>query len=90
MEILQGYAYHIKDSYFKVANLIQNMFPMTKEYIDHIHTKNENPIPVKKELQKVIEKNVKSFRALSAKGVKVTFTDIIRLEKLMMESMTNE
>ena len=159
MEILQGYAYHIKDSYFKVANdpflmqnkedgkyrpilycvkdehaeiywmvpitsqyekfaeirnkiihsgkkckgivlgeyddrraafLIQNMFPVTKEYIDHIHIKNENPVPVRKELQKVIEKNVKSFLALNAKGVKVTFTDITRLEELMLESMAKE
>ncbi len=159
MEILQGYAYHIKDSYFKIAKddflmqnkeegkyrptlycvkdgstgmywmvpitsqydkfwkirnkiiksgkkckgivlgeyddckaafLIQNMFPVTKEYIDHIHTKNGNPVPVKKELQKIIEKSVKSFLTMNAKGLKVTFTDITRLEKMMMERMTDE
>lgn len=66
------------------------MFPVTKEYIDHIHTKNGNPVPVKKELQKVIEKNVKSFLMMNAKGLKVTFTDITRLEKMMMERMTDE
>ncbi len=153
MEILQGYAYHIKDSYFELvkddnlmqnkekgsyrptlycikdlytqllwmvpitsqyekyatirnkilnsgkpcrgiilgefdgqqaAFLIQNMFPITEEYIDHIHTKNGNPIPVKKDLQKVIKKNVKSLLALNARGIKVTFTDIDRLKELMM------
>ena len=153
MEILQGYAYHIKDSYFELVNddnlmqnkekgsyrptlycikdlytqllwmvpitsqyekyatirnkilnsgkscrgiilgefdgqqaafLIQNMFPITEEYIDHIHTKNGNPIPVKKDLQKVIKKNVKSLLALNARGIKVTFTDIDRLKELMM------
>lgn len=117
MKILQGYAYHIKDSYFekvkdsnlmqnkvngkyrpimycikdanleiywmvpitfqcdkyfairekilhsgklckgiivgefdgqKSAFLIQNMFPTIEEYIEHIHTKNGNPVPMKR------------------------------------------
>lgn len=67
----------------KAAFLIQNMFPVTEEYIDHIHTKNGNPVPVKRELQKKIRKNVKSLLALNAKGIKVTFTDITRLETMM-------
>jgi hypothetical protein len=29
------------------AFLLQNMFPITEEYLDHIHTKNGNPVPVK-------------------------------------------
>lgn len=66
------------------AFLIQNMFPVTENYIDHIHTKNGNPVPVKRELQRVIRKNVKSFLALNKKGIKVTFTDITRLEQLLL------
>lgn len=69
----------------KAAFLIQNMFPVTEEYIDHIHTKNGNPVPVKKELQKVIRKNVKSLLALNARGIKVTFTDINRLKDIMIK-----
>lgn len=46
----------------KAAFLIQNMFPITLKYIDHVHTKN-----------------TKSFIAISEKGIKVTFTDIIKL-----------
>lgn len=153
MELLQGYAYHIKDSYFEfvqdtnlmqnkeqgnyrptlycikddnvdlywmvpitsqyekfssirekilksgkpcrgiilgkfdgqdAAFLIQNMFPVTEEYIDHIHTRNGNPVPVNRELQKVIRKNVKKLLVLNDKGIKVTFTDISRLRKLML------
>ena len=69
----------------KAAFLIQNMFPVTEEYIDHIHTKNGNPVPVKKELQKKIRKNIKSLLTLNAKGIKVTFTDITRLEEMLKE-----
>lgn len=155
MEILQGYAYHIKDSFFEFAQdthlmqnkelgsyrptmycikdpkfdlywmvpitsqyqkyfeirehilrkgkpckgiilgkfdgkeaafLVQNMFPVKEAYIDHIHTKNGNPVPVKRELQKVIRKNVMSFLALNDRGIRVTFTDITRIkEKLLNE-----
>lgn len=154
MEILQGYAYHIKDSYFEFANdtnlmqnkesgsyrptlysvkdektglywmvpissqyekfskirekildrgkpckgiilgnfdgqdaafLIQNMFPVTEKYIDHIHTKNGKPVPVKREIQKEVRKNVKSFLVLTEKGIKVTFTDIVRLQKMLLD-----
>lgn len=74
----------------KAAFLIQNMFPVTKEYIDHIHTKNGNPVPVKRELQKKIRKNVKSLLALNAKGIKVTFTDITNLEEMLKGCRKNE
>lgn len=63
--------------------LLQNMFPATEKYIDHIHTKNGNPVPVKYELQFQIDKNVKKLLALNKKGIKVTFTDINRLQDLM-------
>ena len=63
----------------KAAFLIQNMFPITLKYIDHVHTKNGNPVPVNKKLQDIIRKNTKSFIAISEKGIKVTFTDIIKL-----------
>jgi hypothetical protein len=154
MEILQGYAYHIKDSYFELAHdkylmqnkengsyrptlyciedektglywmipissqydkfktirekiinsgkpcksiilgefdgqkavfLIQNMFPVTQDYIDHVHTRNGNPVPVKKELQRIIRKNVKSLLVLNDKGIKVTFTDINKLKELFIK-----
>lgn len=63
----------------KAAFLIQNMFPITLKYIDHVYTKNGNPVPVNKKLQDIIRKNTKSFIAISEKGIKVTFTDIIKL-----------
>ena len=152
MEIISGYAYHIKDSYFTFANdpnlmqnkergsyrptlycirdtktgilwmvpissqyekfktihdkiiasgkpcrgivlgeyagqnaayLLQNMFPIKEEYIDHIHTKNGNPVPISFKLQAEIKKNMKTLLALNARGIKVTFTDINRLMSLL-------
>ena len=69
----------------KAAFLLQNMFPVTEQYLDHIHTKNGNPVPVKQVLQSEIQKNVKFLLALNAKGVKVTFTDITRLKNKLLE-----
>ena len=60
------------------------MFPVTLKYIDHIHTKNGNPVPVNKKLQGIIKKNTKSLIAISERGVKVTFTDIIRLRNKLI------
>ena len=63
----------------KAAFLLQNMFPITEDYIDHIHTKNGNPVPVKHSIQVEIERNLRKLLALNAKGIKVTFTDIDKL-----------
>ena len=73
----------------KAAFLLQNMFPVTEKYLDHVHTKNGNPVPVKRELQKEITKNVKHFLALNTKGIKVTFTDITRLQRMLLEDNDN-
>ena len=61
--------------------------PFHTVFIDHIHTKNGNPVPVKKELQKIIKKNVKALLSLNNRGIKVTFTDISRLRTLMQEQL---
>ena len=35
----------------QAAFLLQNMFPITEKYLDHIHTRNNNPVPVKYAIQ---------------------------------------
>ena len=67
----------------KAAYLLQNMFPITEKYIDHIHTVNGNPVPVSFELQEEIRKNLKALLSLNSRGIKVTFTDINNLMKLL-------
>lgn len=71
----------------KAAFLIQNMFPVTARYIDHVHTRNGNPVPVNKKLQDKIKRNAKSLILMSEKGIKVTFTDVIELRnKFIVDS----
>ena len=69
------------------AFLLQNMFPVTEHYLDHIHTRNNNPVPVKHSLHSKISTNMKRLRQLHARGRKVVFPDITRLEKIMLEEL---
>ena len=71
----------------RAAFLLQNMFPLTEYYLDHIHTRNNNPIPVKHSIHHEINTNIKRIRQLHAKGKKVVFPDITRLEKIMMDEL---
>lgn len=71
----------------KAAFLIQNMFPITEYYIDHIHTKNGQPVPVTYKLQNRVKKCVNEVIALTKRGYKTTFTDIKRLETLMLSEL---
>ena len=68
----------------EAAFLLQNMFPITDCYLDHIHTRNNNPIPVKHYIRKEVVTRMKKIRLLHSKGKKVVFPDIDRLEKIML------
>ena len=69
------------------AFLLQNMFPVTERYLDHIHTRNNNPVPVKHSVHSEISTNMKRLRQLHARGRKVVFPDITRLEKIMLAEL---
>ena len=43
----------------QVAFLLQNMFPITEKYLDHIHTRNNNLVPVKYSIQTEISTEMK-------------------------------
>lgn len=74
----------------KAAFLLQNMFPITEDYLDHIHTRNGNPVPVAVVVQKELETKAKRLLALAHRGKKLIFPDVIRLEKLMIEQQTHK
>jgi hypothetical protein len=62
------------------------MFPITEVYLDHIHTKNGNPVPVKHTLQQETKTKLKQLLHLIRSGRKAVFTDVQRLEQLMASS----
>ena len=72
----------------EAAFLLQNMFPITEQYLDHIHTRNGNPVPVNYTLAQEVKSNLQQLRQLIYRGKKVVFTDVKRLEKLMIEELT--
>lgn len=72
----------------QAAFLLQNMFPITEKYLDHIHTRNNNPVPVKYSIQTEVSTKMKRILQLHARGKKIVFPDISRLEGLMLEEIT--
>lgn len=74
----------------KSVFLLQNMFPITEKYLDHIHTRNNNPVPVKYKTKKIIENYTKDLLNLTRKGYKIVFPDILRLEKIMLQEIKSE
>jgi hypothetical protein len=69
------------------AFLFQNMFPVLPKYIDHVHTVAGVSMPVNLAVQKELFKRFKEIRRLYARGVKMVFPDITRLEKLMLDEL---
>jgi hypothetical protein len=65
--------------------LLQNMFPILPEYIDHIHSIKGNPAPVNQRLQKRIGQHARELLRLHKRGIKIIFPDIDRLEKTMLD-----
>lgn len=74
----------------KAAFLLQNMFPITEKYLDHIHTRNGNPVPVKYIIAQEVRSNMQRLRQLINRGKKVVFPDVQRLEKLMLAELQTE
>ena len=69
------------------AFLLQNMFPILPKYINHVHTVASIPMPVNPVVRDKVIKRFKEIRRLYARGVKMVFPDILRLEKLMMDEL---
>ena len=67
--------------------LLQNMFPILPKYIDHIHMVKQTSIAVDVRLQTIIDRNFRELIRLHRRGIKIIFTDITRLEKLMFDEL---
>lgn len=88
MQIDVGCFYFIKDSFFDIIEdpeLIQNMFPVTEEYIESQYIKNKVPIKVSNQLQtEIIYKTNKVLNLYKHGMKKIVFPNIDNiLEKLL-------
>ncbi len=74
----------------KAAFLLQNMFPITDKYIDHVHTRNGQPVPVKKSIQDKINKSFKVvINLINKKHFNIVFTDVKKLERTMIDEVND-
>lgn len=67
------------------AFLIQNMCPITLRYLSEVYLDRfESPVSVEIYLQKQIESQAKKVLALVRKGVKLVFSDILKIEAALL------
>lgn len=74
----------------RAAFLLQNMFPITEYYIDHVHTKRGNPVPVHTTIQDIINKNIRQLLQLIRYNKRVVFPDIKKIENIMLLEYTDD
>ncbi len=70
------------------AYLIQNAFPITADYFDHIHTSQGKPLTLHTTTAKLIVENLNNNLRLHKRGVHLFFADIDRLYKLMCDHLS--
>ena len=69
------------------AFLIQNAFPITSDYFDHIHTRFGKPATISDHTRTEIIKCLKSNLALHHRGICLFFADIDRIYALMEKKL---
>lgn len=69
--------------------LIQNAFPITQKYFDHVHTIQQKPITVHKKLDKLLVENLNEVLAMHNRGIKLIFTDIDTIRNIMEQELKN-
>ena len=63
------------------AFLLQNLFPITSNYLDNIYMVNQVAVTVNKKFGAKIEKTVRKILRLYDKGIRITLTDIKEILK---------
>ena len=66
------------------AFLIQNMFPITSKYIDHIDTVKGEAIKVPKETRLIILEKVKKIFHLKERGINIIFPDVDNIKNILI------
>lgn len=76
---------------FEKAFLIQNMCPITEEYIlNEYCDASNNPVRIEAELEKEITKKAKKVLSLHRKGLKLIFPDVSSIENSLLKDIFKE
>lgn len=66
--------------------LIQNMFPITKKFIQDTYIRNNKPVRISYELQNKIEEKANKVFELVRRGYKgLVFPDIMKIKRILLE-----
>ena len=71
------------------AFLIQNAFPVTADFFDHIHTSQGQPLTLHEGTAKTIVSNLHNNLKLHRRGIRLFFADIDRIYHLMEEHLAS-
>lgn len=71
------------------AFLIQNAFPVTADFFDHIHTSQGQPLTLHEGTSKTIVSNLHNNLKLHKRGIRLFFADIDRIYHLMEEHLAS-
>ena len=71
------------------AFLIQNAFPITADFFDHLHTSQGTPLTLHAGTAKTIIKYLKNNLRLHKRGINLFFADIDKLYQLMIDHLNN-
>lgn len=71
------------------AFLIQNAFPITTKYFDHIHTVENRPVTVHNELNRILTENLREVIALYNRGINLLYTDVAKIKMIMEQEIKN-
>lgn len=72
------------------AFLIQNAFPVTADYFDHVHTINDVPVTLHLSTRRQVVDNLRHNLRLKKRGINLFFPDIDRIYKLMLDHIVRE
>lgn len=71
------------------AFLIQNMFPITSKYIDHIDTVNGKALQVPSETRRIIVEKVNKIFKLKNNGINLIFPDVDKIQEILLGENKN-
>ena len=71
------------------AFLIQNAFPITPDFFDHVHTSNGKPLTLHGTTGRIIVECLKNNIRLHKCGINLFFADIDRIYQLMLTHLEN-